>query len=115
MSIYTWMGPPQNLAGFSFITAERMTIDSVVDLPDGSKRAEGTFDFSDHMEGSSGHDPWEAVGTKKDGKIVWVVKRKDNGEFCFTNDDGELLFTLIEEVNVDIKKFVVSKLDEFRK
>lgn len=112
MTIYTWNGPEENL-GRTPIAATRMSVDAVKDLPDGRKYAEGTFEFTDYIENSHGHDPWEAFGVVgRGGKFAWTVLRKNDGDFCFQGENGEMLFTLIESVNVAIKKFIAKRLDE---
>lgn len=109
MSIYVWDGQVELMG--PYVTATHMTIDAIVDLPDGRKKAEGFFELHDHVEGSDGYDPWEAIGVRNEEKIVWTVRRKDDGEFCFQTADGELLFTLIGSVNDAIRKFIISQLD----
>jgi hypothetical protein len=109
--IYTYNGPEAPLGDVP-VTVTAMTIDKL-DVISGIASAQGTFSIMDHAEGCPGSDPWVANGILDGQKFNWVVMRMAPraGDFCFSGEDGEPLFTLLSSVNDAIKAFVAVKLD----
>lgn len=106
---YRYCGAEVQLAEFQVYLRE-VTI-KVLDLS--SFRAEGSITFCDYTEhGIVATDPWVAEST--DGGATWVVNRAPlkEGEFAFhlDSDHGQPSFTLVVEINVEIKAFVAAKI-----
>lgn len=104
--IHSWKGSEQRL-NHPAIVAHAMTVESF-----NPEEASGTFTFVDYAEGGiHGDETWEAKYLEDADGNAWTVKCTSE---TIWQKDGVKFFTLIEDVNRAIRKFVSDKLEIIR-